>query len=136
MNSVNKIGEATKHGEITEEGIGKLIEGFYAKVRLDPYLAPIFERAITGDWRPHLATMRDFWSSAMLTSGRYNGNPLAVHLGVEGMAPELFDHWLRLFNETCVELFDESVARAFRVKAERIAESLKLALFYRPIART
>jgi hemoglobin len=29
-------------------------------------------------------------------------------------------------------LFDEEIARAFMLKAERIAESLKLALFYRP----
>jgi len=37
-----------------------------------------------------------------------------------------------LFAETCRELFDDDVAGVFRAKAERIAESLKLALFYRP----
>jgi hemoglobin len=48
------------------------------------------------------------------------------------MAPHLFDRWLELFSMTCDELFDEDVADAFRAKAERIAESFKLALFYRP----
>jgi hemoglobin len=100
---------------------------------MDPKLAPIFERAISGgDWSLHLATMRDFWSSVMLTSGRYKGNPVAKHLQLEGMEPPLFDHWLDLFTQTCRELFDEEVAAAFAVKAQRIAESLKLALFYRP----
>ena len=93
---------------------------------------PIFERAIPGDWAPHLATMHDFWSSVMLTSGRYKGNPVAVHLRVEGIEPRLFARWLALFDETCRELFDDDAADAFRAKAERIAESLKLALFYRP----
>jgi len=76
--------------------------------------------------------MHDFWSSIMLTSGRYKGNPIAVHLRVEGMEPQLFGRWLALFAETCRELFDDDVADVFRAKAERIAESLKLALFYRP----
>jgi hemoglobin len=76
--------------------------------------------------------MRDFWSSVMLTSGRYKGNPVAVHLRIEGMEPRLFDRWLELFSDTCGELFDESLAESLRAKALRIAESLKLALFYRP----
>jgi len=44
----------------------------------------------------------------------------------------LFEPWLTLFNETSGELFDDRLARKFGAKAERIAESLKLALFYRP----
>jgi len=76
--------------------------------------------------------MRDFWSSVMLTSGRYKGNPVAVHLRTEGIEPRLFTRWLELFHETCGELLEDSIAEAFRAKAERIAESLKLALFYRP----
>lgn len=117
---------------ISEDAIRRLVDAFYAKVRRDPELAPIFERAIPGDWGPHLATMRGFWSSLMLSSGRYKGNPLAAHQRLDGMAPPLFDRWLELFGTTCEELFDEDVADAFRAKAERIAEGFKLALFYRP----
>ena len=122
----------TKIDQISEDVIRRLVDQFYTKIRLDPELGPIFEHAIGGDWEPHLAKMRDFWSSVMLTSGRYKGNPVAVHLRVEGIASQLFDRWLKLFGETCGELFDASVAEAFQVKAARIAESLKLALFYRP----
>ena len=118
--------------QISEDAIRRLVDGFYAKVRVDSELAPIFDRAIPGDWEPHLATMRDFWSSVMLTSGRYKGNPVVTHLRLEAMESRLFDRWLELFDETCSELFVESLANVFRVKAARIAESLKLALFYRP----
>lgn len=116
---------------LSEEAIGELVDQFYIKVRADAELGPVFERAIS-DWGPHLATMRKFWSSVMLTSGRYKGNPVAVHQRVEGIEFGLFDRWLALFDETCRELFDDDIAAIFRIKAERIAESLKLALFYRP----
>jgi hemoglobin len=115
----------------SESDIGRLVDTFYGKVRADAELGPVFERAIS-DWTPHLATMRKFWSSVMLTSGIYKGNPVAVHRRVEGLEFDLFERWLALFDETCRELFEPALAAAFRDKAERIAESLKLALFYRP----
>lgn len=44
-----------------------------------------------------------------------------------------FTRWLELFGETCGELFDADIADVFRAKAVRIADSLKLALYYRPV---
>jgi hemoglobin len=121
-------------GRLSESEIRHLVNSFYTKVRSDPELGPIFERAV-GDWGQHLARMHDFWSSIMLTSGRYHGNPVTVHLRVAGMEPLLFARWLALFNETCRDLFEADIADAFLAKAERIAESLKLALFNRPDRR-
>jgi hemoglobin len=121
-----------KLAEITEPSIGLLVDACYVKVRADAVLGPIFARTIPGDWQPHLEKMAAFWSSVMLTSGRYKGNPVIKHLVIPGMTPELFTRWLALFDATCRELFDDDVAAAFRGKAERIAESLKLALFYKP----
>jgi hemoglobin len=118
--------------QITEDTIRRLVDAFYAKIRADAELGPIFGRAIPGDWGPHLATMRDFWSSVMMTSGRYKGQPVVVHRKIEGIEPQLFERWLALFDQTCAELFDDAVAAAFSDKAHRIAESLKLAVFYRP----
>jgi len=118
--------------EVSEPAIRRLVDDFYVKVRADPELGPVFDRAITGDWGPHLSTMRNFWSSVMLTSGRYKGNPVAVHRRVDGIELKLFERWLALFDETCRELFDDELAEAFHSKAGRIAESLKLAVFYRP----
>jgi hemoglobin len=116
---------------LTEEAIGRLVDAFYAKIRVDPELGPVFEQAIS-DWGPHLETMRRFWSSVMLTSGRYKGNPVAAHKRVHDIEYHLFERWLALFDATCHELFDDVIAAAFNEKAARIAESLKFALFYRP----
>ena len=57
---------------VTESAIALLIDRFYAAVRCDAVLGPVFEAAIEeAEWPEHLATMRRFWSSVMLTSGRY-----------------------------------------------------------------
>ena len=126
------ISAAAKLSDVSEDGIRRLVDAFYDKVRLDAELGPIFLRAIPGDWQPHLTRMYAFWSSVMLTTGRYKGNPVVKHLVIPGIQPHLFERWLALFNETCGELFDDGVSEEFRAKAARIAESLKLALFYRP----
>jgi hemoglobin len=120
-----------KFDDISEDNIRLLVDSFYGKVRADEALAPVFDAAIH-DWPPHLEKMYAFWSSVMLTSGRYKGNPLIKHVVLPGIRPELFARWLTLFHETCGELFDDGIADAFRVKAERIAESLMLGIFYRP----
>ena len=118
---------------LSEHGIGALVDRFYDKVRQDEELGPVFAHAIAAeDWPKHLSTMRDFWSSIMLTSGRYHGNPVAVHRRTEGVTPQLFERWLALFGETASELFEEPLADAFMDKANRIATSLQLAMFYKP----
>lgn len=123
---------ATLTDRVSEDAIHRLIDEFYGKVHADAVLGPIFARAIPGDWGPHLATMRKFWSSVMLTSGRYKGNPVAVHKRLSGIEIAMFDRWLALFDETCRELFAPELAADFISKAVRIADSLKLAMFYRP----
>lgn len=120
------------YNEITEATINRLVNGFYARVRSDPTLGPIFADAIAQDaWPAHLEKMYAFWSSVMLTSGRYKGNPVSVHRQVAGLAPALFGNWLDLFEDTAAELFVPEIADRFSVAARRIAESLKLALFFR-----
>ncbi len=117
---------------ITEATIARLVDAFYAKVRADAALGPVFEAAIAPDeWPDHLATMRRFWSSVMLTSGRYSGNPVAVHRAVGGLERGMFTRWLALFEQAAGELFAEEPAALFAAKARRIAESLQLAIFHR-----
>src|SRR5882757_189469 len=80
----NMISSMAKLDQISEHGIRQLVATFYAKVRVDPELAPIFLRAIPGDWQPHLNRIYAFWSSVMLTTGRYKGNPVVKHLVIPG----------------------------------------------------
>jgi hemoglobin len=117
---------------ITEDSIVVLIDDFYARVRRHEALGPVFDAAIAEDeWPEHLKTMRRFWSSVMLTSGRYSGNPVAVHRAVVGIQRPLFADWLALFTQTAFELFEAGPASELAAKAQRIATSLQLALFHR-----
>jgi hemoglobin len=120
------------HPEISEEMIRTLVHAFYGKIREDVVLGPIFARVIGSDWNPHLAKMCDFWSSVMLMSGRYKGNPMIAHMRLKMVRPEHFERWLNLFRETALEVCPPDIASLFRAKAGNIARSLQLGMFYRP----
>ena len=89
---------------LDEEALGRLVERFYARVRRDEELAPVFNGAID-DWPHHLEKLKAFWSSVMLTTGRYKGQPMAAHMKHESsMKPALFERWLALWRETAAEV--------------------------------
>ena len=73
---------------------------FYARVRQDALIGPVFNGAI-GDWPEHLDKLQAFWSSVMLTSGRYKGRPLPAHISHGAtITPATFERWLELWRET------------------------------------
>jgi hemoglobin len=116
--------------DISESAIAAMVARFYGKARQDAVIGPLFNGAVA-DWDEHLAKLDDFWSSVMLTSGRYKGNPMAAHMK-HPIEPQFFERWLALWRETADELFAPELAARWQQKAENIAESLKLALFFRP----
>ena len=107
------------------------MRSFYGRIRQDEMLGPVFNNAIH-DWEPHLMKMCDFWSSVMLTTGRYKGQPMRAHLKLKTVTPKHFDRWLMLFRETAEEVCDAETAERFIEKAARIAESLQLGMFFKP----
>ena len=109
---------------IDEPMIERLVRGFYAKVRTDELLGPIFAARIR-DWEPHLQKMCAFWSSVALMSGRYHGAPMVKHLPLPVDA-EHFDRWLGLFEATAREVCSPAAAQHFVERAYRIAESMEL----------
>ncbi len=114
------------HSEISDASLDALVRAFYGKARRDPQLGPIFEVAVE-DWEGHFAKLVDFWSSVMLTTGRYKGTPMGAH-AKHPIRPEHFGLWLELWRETADEIFEPALAERFRAKANRIAESLKMGL--------
>jgi hemoglobin len=118
--------EIVAHTGIDERMIERLVRGFYAKVRADALLGPVFAARI-GDWEPHLERMCAFWSSVALMSGRYHGSPMAKHLPLPVDAAH-FDRWLALFEETAAELCPPNAAAHFVERARRIAQSIELGI--------
>ena len=113
---------------ITEERLKALVDLFYAKVRRDPLIGPVFNGAID-DWPGHLDKLQAFWSSVMLTSGRYKGRPLPAHIRhADAISPASFERWLSLWRETTEEVMSAPAAAALQDKAARIAESLSLGI--------
>ncbi len=117
-----------KHKAITEEALRDLVSQFYARVRVDPLIGPVFNAAI-GNWPEHLEKLQAFWSSVMLTSGRYKGRPLPAHIKhADSIDSRSFARWLAIWRETTDEILGPESAAALQEKAGRIAESLSLGI--------
>ncbi|MCG1018323.1 MULTISPECIES: group III truncated hemoglobin [Burkholderiaceae] len=114
---------------LDEAGIHSLVHRFYARVRADDMLGPIFAQAIGDAWDPHLAKMCDFWASIALGAKRYKGNVQLAHLPLKDIEPEHFSRWLYLFLDTVEHLFEPAAALKLMEPALRIAESLQLGRF-------
>ncbi len=115
---------------ISEEALEALVNAFYAKVRLDPLIGPVFNRAID-DWPEHLEKLQAFWSSVMLTSGRYKGRPLPAHVKHgDRISRASFERWLELWKQATEEVLSPSAASAMQDKASRIAESLSMGIAF------
>jgi hemoglobin len=111
---------------IDEAMIEHLVYAFYAKVRADELLEPVFSERIK-DWEPHLRRMCAFWSSVALMTGVYHGTPMAKHM-VLSIDRQHFDRWLNLFEQTALEVCPPAAEEHFVGLARRIAGSLELAI--------
>jgi len=121
--------QAERAALIDEENISLMVDRFYAGVRTHPSLGPVFNPRLEGRWDRHLAQMKDFWSSVLLQSGRYQGYPLGAHFGVPGMEREHFADWLELFRQTLDSVYEERPADFIYAAAVRMAERFSYALF-------
>ena len=115
---------------VTDMMIHRLVHAFYANVREDESLGPIFDAHVQ-NWEEHLEKMCAFWSSVALLTGRYKGRPMDVHARLPEISDELFQRWLRLFGRAAREHCPAEAAQLFIDRSERIAESLKLGIAIR-----
>ena len=106
--------------------IERLVHRFYAKVRDDSILGPVFAARIA-DWPAHLQRMCSFWSSVALVTGSYHGRPMEKHVNLPIDARH-FDRWLALFEQTARDICPPAAAGHFIERAHNIAESLELGM--------
>jgi hemoglobin len=114
---------------ITEARIANLVDRFYAKVRQDDEIGPLFNQEVQ-NWDAHLALLKDFWSTVLLATGRYKGNPLVAHFRLP-LEERYFGRWLALFTETAREVMSPSHAATVSQKAHLIAINIKRVLAFR-----
>ena len=115
---------------IDEAYISLLVDEFYRRIRAEKTLGPIFEEAIGDRWDYHLPRMKSFWASVALNAGTYSGQPVPAHKKLSRVQQSHFQTWLALFRQTLQDTSPTLEAvDYFMERANRIAESLQLAMF-------
>ncbi|MEO6850448.1 MAG: group III truncated hemoglobin [Mucilaginibacter sp.] len=109
MNDIEDIGS-----------IRLLVDKFYASVRQDVLIGPIFNKAIGDNWAPHLEKMYAFWNAVLFAEPGFTGNPFAKHAPLP-IDAEHFSRWLTLFRQTLDECFEGPVATEAKNRAELMA---------------
>lgn len=109
---------------LNEQSIATLVDRFYGRVREDALLGPVFNGAIGDRWPEHLATLTDFWTSVLLASGRYKGNPMMAHLPILQMDQQHFARWIELWRETTAEILGPEISHVLVTKASMMGERL------------
>lgn len=110
---------------ITATEIDLVMSRFYAKVRKDPTLGPIFNGHI-GDWPEHEAKIAGFWRNAILFERSYNGNPMHAHMMAGDVRAAHFDGWLALFDEVLNTTLSAESAAAWSSLVHRIGRGLRM----------
>jgi hemoglobin len=107
--------------------VRRIVDAFYARVRADALLGPIFENAVS-DWPTHLTRLAEFWASITLMTGTYKGQPLQAHMHLPDLTDAHFLRWLAHFEQTLEDLCTPEQAELFMVRARRIADSFRSGL--------
>ena len=109
---------------VDELFVSAMVERFYAAIRKDEMLAPIFAQRVS-QWPEHLDRMKSFWRSVLFSSGEFSGNPMVKHMAIPGLDADHFARWLELFYATLHELDAKPDGTALVAsRARLIADSL------------
>lgn len=106
-----------------------LVDAFYAKVREDEMIGPIFNKVIADRWPIHLEKMYRFWQTVLLEEHTYSGSPFPPHANLP-ITKKHFDRWLMLFNKTVEENFTGEKAEEAKWRANKMAEMFRYKIDY------
>lgn len=106
------------------EQIGRLVRTFYARVRQDDLLGPVFEDQAGVDWDEHVHKLTAFWCRLELGIPGFEGAPTRKHARLSARAPfraEQFERWVSLFHDTIDRGWSGPHANSIKHRAVRIA---------------
>lgn len=109
---------------LNESDIKWLVDEFYKKVIVDPAIGFIFNDVVKLSWEKHIPVMYSFWSSLLLGTSTYTGNPMVKHMELDkkvALTKVHFDRWLNLWDVTVNENFKGVNADEARTRARHIA---------------
>lgn len=111
--------------DISPADIEIVVQQFYARVRTDPILGPIFANHVQ-DWPAHECKITAFWCNAILRTQTYSGNPMQVHLAAGNIRPDHFAIWLDLFEDVLAEHLTKQQSMNWSVLARRIGRGMRM----------
>lgn len=112
---------------LTADQIDTVVRKFYAAVRQDPDLAPVFANHIH-DWAEHENKIASFWRNAILREWSYAGNPMQKYHAAGDVKPEHFPIWLGLFDDVLHAELPPHLAQEWSRLAHRIGQGLSYGL--------
>jgi len=115
------------------DDVYELVTAFYARIRADVYLGPIFNKHVK-DWPAHFDHLTDFWEGTIFQKRIFNGNPLREHKRVdkeEGYVinEQYFGVWLNHWVQTIDSLFIGEKAEMAKFRARKIGTFFLVHLF-------
>ena len=121
------IADIVERTGIDDAMIDRLVRSFYARAQQDPLIGPVFARQVE-DWEDHYARLSDFWSSVVLMSGRYHGQPMVKHLPLGDRHASISIAGWNCSSATAREVCPPAAAALFIDRAHRIADSLEMGI--------
>ena len=109
----------------TEADVRALVDEFYAAIRDDALLNPIFSDVAQVNWAHHLPKMYAFWNGLILGQPGYRGHPFPPHT-VLPVGPEHFTRWVELFHATVDRHFTGAGAKRAKDAAASIAHTFAM----------
>lgn len=110
---------------ITAADIDRVTRRFYAAIRRDAELGPIFANHV-GDWPAHEAKIAAFWRNAILMERSYDGSPMRAHIRAGDVRRDHFPRWLALFDAALAAELPPEAAAAWSALAHRIGAGLSM----------
>lgn len=101
----------------------EFLRHFYADVRQDSVIGPIFNRQIH-DWPTHLEKIADFWALQTGGPSGYRGGFGAAHLRL-GLEEAHFRRWLMLWELNCKSRLEPAAAAWLIARAHELAGNLR-----------
>ncbi|PCE66746.1 group III truncated hemoglobin [Sediminicola luteus] len=115
------------------EDVFVLVDTFYARIRQDELLGPIFNKHIS-DWPAHLEQLTDFWETNLFMVSKFKGFPMRKHFEVDraedySITEYHFGIWLNHWFQTLDGLYKGERADLAKNRARQMGSHFYLNMF-------
>lgn len=122
---------------INKESLYKFVDIFYTRAMNDEQIGPTFKAKIDSDekWERHKAVVSSFWLYHLTgehdesAPEKHEGGMMGAHIDLPAFPREHFGVWMRLFEETLNELFDEKCKKQILDRAKEMSVEMQKVLY-------